>query len=146
MVGLVPCIWSWCLATKPLNQILAIGLLGLAALHTVGLRSNHSAYQRTQATILGYDMVDRLRANRVRAMAGNYNLLMNATPAGGDGAAPLEDDDHGQWSTNLGALLPNGDGSIACDASGFCTVSVQWEDGRAEGGPTTQTFTMTTQI
>jgi type IV pilus assembly protein PilV len=126
--------------------ILAVGLLGLAALHTVGLRSNHSAYQRTQATILTYDMMDRLRSNRNRAMSGNYNLLLAATPAGGDGAAPLEDDDLSEWITNLGALLPNGDGEVACDANGFCTIFVEWQDGRAEGGPTMQRFTITSQI
>ena len=125
--------------------ILAVGLLGLAALHTVGLRSNHSAYQRTQATILSYDMIDRLRANRTRAISGNYNLLLADTPAAGDGVAPLEDDDLDDWITSLGALLPNGDGAVNCNGAGYCRIDVQWDDSRA-GGDTAQGFTITTQI
>src|SRR5690606_3184429 len=44
--------------------VLAIGLLGLAALQFSGLRYTHSAYQRSQATILTNDIIDRMRVNR----------------------------------------------------------------------------------
>ena len=43
--------------------ILAIGLLGLAALQAVGMRNNHSALSRFQATLSAYDMADRMRSN-----------------------------------------------------------------------------------
>ena len=43
--------------------ILAVGLLGLAGLQATGLRNNLSAYNRSQATQLAYDMADRMRAN-----------------------------------------------------------------------------------
>ena len=43
--------------------VLSIGLLGLAALQAQGLRFNHDAYVRTQATNLAYDIVDRMRVN-----------------------------------------------------------------------------------
>jgi len=43
--------------------VLAVGLLGLAGLQAVSLRNNLSAYNRTQATQLAYDMADRMRAN-----------------------------------------------------------------------------------
>lgn len=44
--------------------VLAIGLLGIAALQAQGLRNNHDAYTRSQATMLAYDIIDRMRANR----------------------------------------------------------------------------------
>lgn len=44
--------------------VLAIGLLGLAALQTQGVRFNHDAYVRTNATTLAYDIVDKMRLNR----------------------------------------------------------------------------------
>lgn len=47
--------------------VLAIGLLGLAGLQATGLKNNASAYHRTQATLLAYDIADRMRANRVEA-------------------------------------------------------------------------------
>jgi type IV pilus assembly protein PilV len=44
--------------------VLSIGLLGLAALQTVGMRSNQMANMRTLATQIAYDMTDRMRANQ----------------------------------------------------------------------------------
>jgi type IV pilus assembly protein PilV len=46
--------------------ILAGGLLGLAALQTVTLRSNLAAYNHGQATQLLYDISDRMRANNCK--------------------------------------------------------------------------------
>jgi len=43
--------------------VLAIGLLGLAALQNFSLKATHQSYQRTQATILIHDIIDRMRAN-----------------------------------------------------------------------------------
>ena len=55
--------------------VLAVGLLGLAALQNMGLRLNSQAYERTQATILIDDMIDRMRANPAGVVAGDYNAL-----------------------------------------------------------------------
>jgi len=46
--------------------LLAVGLLGLAALQTSTLRSNLAAYNHGQATQLLYDMADRMRANNCK--------------------------------------------------------------------------------
>src|SRR5690606_27536649 len=43
--------------------IISVGLLGAAAMVINGLESNRNAYLRTQASILAYDMADRIRAN-----------------------------------------------------------------------------------
>ncbi len=45
--------------------ILAIGLLGMATLMMNSLQSNESAYSRSQATLLAYDILDRMRVNKV---------------------------------------------------------------------------------
>ena len=45
--------------------ILAVGLLGLAGMQAASMRNNHSAYLRSQAVQLSYDMADRVRS-RVR--------------------------------------------------------------------------------
>lgn len=123
--------------------ILSIGLLGLAALQTTGLRNNHSAYYRSQATFLAYDIADRMRANRAAAVAGDYNLDVDATPASG---ASVADVDREEWIESLETLLPSGDGSIAVNAANaVATVVVQWDDARA-GGSATQQFTVQTQL
>ena len=45
--------------------IVSIGLLGLAGLQATGLQNNQKAYHRSQATVLAYDLTDRIRANTV---------------------------------------------------------------------------------
>jgi type IV pilus assembly protein PilV len=52
--------------------VLSVGLLGLALLQATGLKFNNDSYMRTQATILAYDLIDRMRANKVAADAGKY--------------------------------------------------------------------------
>lgn len=59
--------------------IFSIGLLGLAMLQTTGLKFNTDSYMRTQATILAYDLIDRMRANLVAVQAGNY-CITSVTP------------------------------------------------------------------
>ncbi len=58
--------------------VLSIGLFGLVMLQ--GLRLTTDSYQRTQATLLAYDLMDRMRANKVGADAGAY-CLTAAAPA-----------------------------------------------------------------
>jgi len=58
--------------------VLSIGLLGLAALQNTALQFNTDSYQRTQATLLAYDILDRMRANPSAVSAGNYDV---ATPS-----------------------------------------------------------------
>jgi len=128
--------------------VLSIGLLGLASLQANGLRSNHSGYLRSQATIFAYEMTDRLRANRKTAIAGSYNIaLTTAAPSG----STIQDVDRKDWLDTLATSLPSGDGEIACTTttvSGIstyaCTVTIQWNDTRRNAE--TQTFTMTTQL
>ena len=48
--------------------VLSIGLLGLALLQVTSVQSNHSAYYRSQATVLAHDLADRMRANRTAAL------------------------------------------------------------------------------
>jgi len=55
--------------------ILSIGLLGLAGLQANSLKNNNSAYQRTQASLLANEMLDRIRANRQGLEAGAYDAI-----------------------------------------------------------------------
>lgn len=126
--------------------VLAIGLLGVAALQANALKTNHSALQRSQATMLAYLMLDAMRANRAAARAGNYDLGTPGSPAC---ATPTESDlitrDQAYW---LGKLKENlGDtacGLIACDAAS-CTVEVFWDDSRA-GGASDQVIEVTSRL
>jgi type IV pilus assembly protein PilV len=54
--------------------VLSGGLLGLAFLQAQGMKFNAEAYQRTQATVLAYEIIDRLRANPVAAHTNRYSV------------------------------------------------------------------------
>jgi type IV pilus assembly protein PilV len=124
--------------------VLAIGLLGLAGLQLGGLRYSYSAYQRSQATILANDIVDRMRANPTVAGTGSYNINIGTVPGvkncNGTGAncttADMASADLYEWKQSLAAILPSGDGSIALNG-GIFTVTVQWDDTRGEQAPKT---------
>lgn len=126
--------------------ILSLGLLGLAALQSNGMKATHSAYLRTQATQYAHDILDRMRANREAARAGEYNLTLTAAaPVCTSGTGDREDCDRAQWRADI-ANLPGGSGSIAYDAgTQFVTIVVQWNDERA-GGSTTTSLTIQTQL
>lgn len=123
-------------------MILSIGLLGLAALQANTLKVNHGALQRSQAIFLTYDMMDRLRANRTAALAGQCDIALGATLTGTD----MCDTDVTDWQNNFVAeFLPAGVGSIDCTATAnVCVVTVQWDESRQSGG--TLSFTITTDL
>src|SRR6202044_3725701 len=58
--------------------ILSMGLLGIAKLVLFSAHSNDSAYLRSQATDLAYEILDNMRANPTAAAAGNYNTPLSA--------------------------------------------------------------------
>lgn len=124
--------------------ILAIGLLGLAGLQLGGLRYSYSAYQRSQATIMANDIVDRMRANRTVAESGSYDIDLGDNPGAQDctgagancSASTMADADLFEWKQSLADILPAGDGSIARNGDVF-TITIQWDDTRGEEAPKT---------
>jgi type IV pilus assembly protein PilV len=111
--------------------ILSIGLLGLAGLMASSLRNNHSAYYRSQATWLAYDVIDRMRTNRPNAVA--YVVDMGAASAD----AAMAGIDITDWKATIANTLPAGDGSVAVAVAGEArtvTVTIQWDDERGTQG------------
>jgi type IV pilus assembly protein PilV len=119
--------------------ILSVGLLGLAGLQTMSLKFNTSAYYRTQATQLAYDIADRMRANRAAARANMYDMddTGGAPPAcnaaAGDGTA-LQDD-LAAWRNALACRIPQSTGAIEGLGADQFRITVQWTDS-AGGGQT----------
>jgi len=112
--------------------ILSIGLLGLAGLQVSGMKSNHNAYLHSQATILGYDISDRMRANpggtyaatavyTVDTSVNPYTVSAPATTANcsnttGCTPAQMTNTDINQWRVDLAEQLPGGMGVICIDS------------------------------
>ena len=144
--------------------VLSIGLLGLAALQTTSLKYNTDSYTRTQATLLAYDIIDRMRSNLKGVDAGNYNVTSStaatkissynsckgsATGCGCDlsgancSASNLALFDIGEWYEGLAATLPEASTYPATISatSRTVTVTIQWKD-REMPTPIQQTWTV----
>lgn len=108
--------------------ILSIGLLGLAGLQATSIKSNEGSYYRSQATILANDIIDRMRANRTAAIAGNYNL--SALKSSHDSTSTRADKDLTEWLTQV-SKLPEGKARIERDDSTrIVTITINWDDSR----------------
>lgn len=127
--------------------VLSIGLLGLAALQTTGLRSNQMASMRTLVSQFAYDISDRMRANQVGVAANEY-VIARTSAVTMSTPPTVAESDLDEWRDNI-ARLPNGQSEITqCDAStvpacpivdGKTThvVTIYWNESRS---PNTTTF------
>lgn len=122
--------------------VMALGLLGYAGLQMASLKNSASAYQRSQATILAYDMIDRMRANKAQAVGGAYSIVMGASP-GGSGVAGADLID---WKTLVQNALPGGDAQITVDAAGNVLITIQWADKRDRSASANSTFNTQTVL
>lgn len=121
--------------------VLSIGLLGLAGLQTFSLRNNHSSLLRSQAVVMAYDALDRMRSNRdeaLRGTASNYNTNFDIDVDSVDcssscDAAQVAQHDLAVWKDDLARILPGGEGRIVIENNDKATVQVRWSDNRDSG-------------
>ncbi|WP_083232669.1 type IV pilus modification protein PilV [Endozoicomonas atrinae] len=101
--------------------ILASGMLGISAIQSRSLSYGQIAYFNNTANALGYDMLDRIKANRVVSVDGaGYTVAIGSIPTaypndcvvGTCTPAELASYDVNQWKFIVNRQLPNGDGSI----------------------------------
>jgi type IV pilus assembly protein PilV len=121
--------------------VVSLGLLGLAGMQATGLKNNFSAHSRAQAMQYAQDMLDRMRTNRVAALAGNYDLALAAAAPACAGAISC---DQADWMADV-ATLPAGDASIVT-AGGLTTITVQWDDSRAGGAGAVGNIILETEL
>lgn len=126
--------------------ILATSLLAMAALQSRSLQFNHGAYLRSQANIMAYDILDRMRINRDNI--DDYERNFEDTIPSGSSLATIDLND---WLDNIEDTLPGGEGAVDCDVNRVCTVRLRWiEEDRApgddEGEQGTVEFVYSTQL
>ncbi|WP_373079211.1 type IV pilus modification protein PilV [Zhongshania sp.] len=106
--------------------IVAISVLGAASLQVNALKFNTAAKDHAAASILAYNIIDRMRANRGAALNGSYDIdLDDDAPSG----TALPATDLQQWLNALNERLPGGDASISRSNQTF-TITVQWQEAR----------------
>lgn len=129
--------------------ILAVGLLGLAAMQLQSLKYTQGSQWRSQANFLAYDIVERIRANR--ASVTDYVIAMNAAkPAGA--LDTMAKNDLFLWLDQLETTIPGGDGAVAWNnGTRTLTIVIRSQDQArvrqlADAAAADTTFTYTTQL
>jgi type IV pilus assembly protein PilV len=133
--------------------VISLALLGTAGLQAYAMRLNQGGQFRTQAVFLAADLAERIEANKLGAMAGNYDnvagdsatytpvavnndLCLNAICAPDD----LATYDLAQWQSAVAATLPQSSWTVeqtvngsaktdtqACTPSTY-TITLSWVD------------------
>jgi len=148
--------------------LISLGLLGMALLQSTALRAGQSASARTTATLLTYQILDMVRANRSEAAL--YGQILPADfIAAGDGRsgvcaagaalpAPQWQADRALWICSARRSLPEAEGSVVITGAvaalpgppvapatpGRITVTISWVDDRVTGAR--ETFTVTSGL
>lgn len=105
--------------------VLAIGMLGLAALAAVTLKNSNSAAARSHAMVHVYSMFDHLRLERDLAQSGSLDEEWTSS---GDSVM------FNSWLADVQTSLgdPGAAGLVSCDVT-ECTVGISWDDRSGTG-------------
>ncbi|MBO3276759.1 type IV pilus modification protein PilV [Pseudomonas schmalbachii] len=135
--------------------ILAVGLLGMATLMTSSMQSSQGAYRRSQASLLAYDIVERMRFNREQAVTTNDYVLTTTSGAttepscgtGGCTATQQAQLDMFQWRQALSAALPGAVASISRSNDFQYQIIIAWDEvgstlKKQDDSTVTPTFTL----
>jgi len=116
-------------------SILAVAMLGIAAMQLMSLKDNRDAYFRSQAVLLTQDMAERMRSNDTQLSAyvgidtSNSYSQTSCSPCT---PAQIVNMDKFEWSqkikttTNTTGLIPTGKGTVT-QAAGIYTIAVSWQ-------------------
>lgn len=120
--------------------VLAIGLLGIAALYLSSLQAGRTAIYRTEAVTLAADIADRIRVNRSAQAAYNATFddkkvaVDECASTGSCTDAELAATDLANWKQAIAERLPEGEGQVAVvapvgvDEPASYVVSIRWTE------------------
>lgn len=131
--------------------VLSFGALGIALMQSRTLSNNNSSMGRSMAVMMSYSILEAMRTDRITAEAGTYNTTVTASSCP-TATTTLSDRQLLNWCTQLGqalGALSTTQGTINCNSSGYCTITVLFDDSRigntglsgagaSAGGTTTQ--------
>ena len=119
--------------------LVAIAMLGTAALQLNAMRLNKGSQFRTQAIFLASDIMERMEANKAGAIAGNYALALASAPSVTStycsvaicDSASLAAWDVSQWGGAISNLLPQASWSITqttLNNPSTYSIVISWKD------------------
>lgn len=133
--------------------VLGAGMLGIASLYVVTLKTSGSAISRMQAVNLASDIGDRIRANRMarEAYEGNAATTDDTCISTVCDAAQMAAHDLRWWRRQISETLPgNPTGTIEVDGAGdfrTYTITISWlEPGQDDDEENRLSYVMRMQI
>jgi len=123
--------------------VMSVGILGLVTLQAASISYNAGANHRSHATVLAYDMADRMRANRAAALDGDYDIaFQDPTPvcAAPNLVGDIATQDISSWRSAIACRLPSGTASIGRNGIEV-TLTVSWDDSHGNDLPLQLQFT-----
>ena len=144
--------------------VLALGILGVAALQTVSINQGQGSLTGIQANALATDLADRIRANSAGAYAGYYSLDTTAASGSASNAPTsqpstkcnfnsgsitacttqaLANQDLYNWYTLVAEQLPHPTVKVFCDVTCVnanpqtLTIIIYWNENRNNQSSTT---------
>ncbi len=123
--------------------IMSIGLLGLASMQIQSIQQSNDSYYRSQASILAFDITERMRANV--GNINNYTVDDSSTITSGpncEGAGAICNADQMasydlyEWQKSINPTLPSGKASITADDLQY-TITIMWDENRNGGNSCT---------
>lgn len=135
--------------------VMAVALLGTAALQVHSLKVTQGSQFRGQAVLLGMDLLERVEANNAAAIAGAYAVTLPLTQAAPDCVkatctpAEMATYDLAQLDAELQRNLPESSASVTFAGTGPYTYTVQisWRERAtrpaSDGQDRTESFSYT---
>lgn len=114
-------------------MVLAVGLLGIAAMQSTALRGGQGSLESTQAAMATNSILEAMRANRTQA--ASYIMAKTCAVPTVTGTAAAND--RAAWITALKSTIGTGVGDtttcgqIELVAVGVYRITVFWDDSRA---------------
>lgn len=109
--------------------IMAVGLMGLASLQMHNLKSVNGTEQRTLATLMAYDLAERIRSNKGAGLAAyRAEGAIGAVACSDCSLAQIAQDDLHNWQAELTASgLNEAVGRVTFDAAGHLEIKISWD-------------------
>ena len=115
--------------------IIAIGMLGLAALQNTSLKLSYQSYLRSQVNFLANDLIDRIRANpnaQIYELSEDDSISQAncfASNTNGCSISEMREFDLYYWRQQAISLLPEATAEITYnDSQKLYSLHLSWED------------------
>lgn len=106
--------------------VISVGVLGTAALQARSAQTSRTAYYRSQAAVLGQQILEAMRANHDVVASGAYNTgFTDAVSCDAD--ATLPECDLALWKSAITSRLPDGQGRVSFSSTDVVTICIRWK-------------------